>query len=105
MSGAGEPQLDLRSRIEQVRANRDKLDACPRHSFGANVPGIEGGVAAMFGQKVKCVKCGGEMDLVALNYYVRGYEAAGKSGNDILPNWREEEPGNGRSYFNPDKDA
>jgi hypothetical protein len=105
MDGAGEPQIDMRGRLEAIRANRDRLDACPRHSFAYEVPGIEGGVAAMFGQKVKCLKCGGFMDLVALNYYIRGYEAAGKDGNDVLPGWREEKPGNGRTYFKPPEDA
>ncbi len=32
------------------------------------------------------------MDLVKLNFYVRGYEASGNSGNDILPGWKPEGP-------------
>jgi hypothetical protein len=105
MAGAGEPQIDMRGRLELIRANRDLLDACPRHLFGPEVPGIEHGVGAMLGAKVKCNRCGGFMDLVALNYYVRGYEAAGKDGNDVLPGWREEKPGNGRTFFKPPEDA
>lgn len=85
MAGEG----DLKAKYAAIVENRDRLDACPRHLFPAVVPGIEGGVMAMFGQKIKCTLCGGEMRLDALNYYVRGYEASGKSGNDILPGWRE----------------
>lgn len=58
----------------------------------------------MLGRKVQCKKCGGLMDLVHLNFYVRGFEAAGGNGNDILPGWKEE-PGNGRRFFKPPEDA
>lgn len=101
MSDAGklkpEP-IDFGALMARVNENRRRLDACPRHLFPERVPGIEGGVGAMLGQKIRCKKCGGEMDLVALNYYVRGFEAAGGNGNDVLPGWKEE-PGNGRRYF------
>lgn len=96
--------IDYGALFERVHQNRLKLDACPRHLFPAAVPGIDGGVAAMLGRKIKCEKCGGEMDLTALNYYVRGYEAAGRDGNDILPGWKEK-PGNGRTFFKPPEDA
>jgi hypothetical protein len=86
-----------------IEANRDKLDGCKRHRFPAEVPGIENGPGAMFGQKIRCLECGGAMDLVALNYYVRGYEAAGGNGNDVLPGWREEGTTSDRRYFGEDK--
>lgn len=90
MSDAGKSKgIDFGSLLAKVKDNRDRLDACPRHLFPAMVPGIEGGVAAMFGRKIECTRCKGQMDLVALNFYIRGYEASGRSGNDILPGWRE----------------
>ena len=73
-------------------ANRDKLDGCPRHCFPDPIPAQGEGVIAMFGRKMVCSNCGGKVDLVAINYYVRGYEAAGGNGNDIVPGWRETLP-------------
>lgn len=92
------PGTDFHDKFERIRLNNDRLNACPRHRFTFEVPGIEGGVGAMFGRKMRCDVCGGEMDLVALNFYVRGYEAAGKNGNDILPGWKPEGP-TGRKFF------
>lgn len=89
--------IDFGALYAKVQENRRRLDGCPRHLFPAAVPGIEGGVAAMMGRKIECERCKGQMDLVALNFYIRGYEAAGKSGNDILPGWRSDEPQ--RRYF------
>ena len=100
MDDAGKPKaVDFGELYAKINENRKRLDACPRHFFGPDVPGIEGGVAAMFGRKIECRHCKGEMDLVALNYYVRGYEAAGGNGNDILPGWRDEVNGPKRRYF------
>ncbi|WLJ71090.1 hypothetical protein [Sphingomonas phage Kimi] len=80
-----------RELMEAAKANRDKLDNCPRHYF----PELG---QIQFGMKATCRKCGGAMDLVAVNYYVRGYEAAGKNGNDIVPGWKPpDEPT--RKYF------
>jgi hypothetical protein len=90
---AGKPkEIDFQAIFQRVEANRAKLDACPRHLFKSEIPGIEGGVGAMFGRKMHCERCNGEMDLVSINFYIRGYEAAGKSGNDIMPGWRPTEP-------------
>lgn len=100
-----EHKIDFKAIFAAVRDNRDKLDACKRHLFNSEIPGIEGGVAAMFGRKMECVNCGGSMDLTAINHYVRGYEAHGGNGDDILPGWREEpNAGNGRRYFKGDAD-
>lgn len=98
---------DLKAKFAEAQANRERLDACARHHFSLDIPGIEGGVGSMFGKKLECDVCKGQMDLVALNYYVRGYEAAGRSGNDILPGWREapnsdETPR--RKFFGTDED-
>lgn len=100
MEDAG--KFDGEAVFARIAANRDKLDACPRHLFDA-FP-LE---AIRLGRKVPCKHCGGEMDLVALGYYIRGYEAANKNGNDILPGWKEEPgneqiPINARRFFTPD---
>jgi hypothetical protein len=86
----------------QVKANRDRLDGCKRHRFPAEVPGIEQGVGGMFGRKIECLNCKGMMDLVALNYYVRGFEAAGGDPNSVLPGWREEGGSSERRFFKDD---
>lgn len=95
------PSGDMKAKFEAIKLNNDKLNACPRHLFPSEIPGIEGGVGAMFGRKLKCKHCGGEMDLVALNHYVRGYEASGKSGNDILPGWKPDEPTRRKFFRGP----
>lgn len=73
---------DLYKKIDD---NRVKLDGCSRHHF-PNLGAIE------FGGKAQCSKCFGELSLRGINQYVRGYEAAGKSGNDIVPGWKDETP-------------
>lgn len=86
MEDAGErPTFDAAAAWQRVCENRDKLDACPRHLFEEL-----GAETIRLGAKVKCTKCGGEIDLVKLNFYVRGYEASGANGNDILPGWKPE---------------
>jgi hypothetical protein len=85
MEDAGKPRFDPEAAWQRIKDNRDRLDACPRHLFEP-FP-LE---AVRLGAKVECLTCGGLMDLTALNYYIRGYEAAGKTGNDILPGWKEE---------------
>lgn len=60
------------------------------------------------GIKLTCERCGGQLDLVAINHYVRGYEAAGGSGNDVVTGWREPEDNadggkSERRYFGQEK--
>ena len=104
MSDAGRfKEIDFKAILEAVKLNRDILNACPRHHF----PELSV-TPYKLGQKARCAVCGGEMDMVALNYYVRGYEASGRSGNDIVPGWKEEAGTDEqptapkRSYFDPD---
>lgn len=78
MDGAG--ILDLKAITAEIAENNRKLDGCSRHLFSAE------NLAVTF----KCKKCHGEMYLPALHTYIKGYEAAGKSGNDILPGWKPE---------------
>ena len=84
MEDAGKPKVNFGEIFARVDENRKRLDACPRHLFDA-LP-LE---AIRLGAKIECKKCGGKIDLVALNFYIRGYEASGRSGNDILPGWKE----------------
>lgn len=74
----------------KVKANNEALNGCPRHYF----PELG---SIVFGGKATCAKCKGQMHLMDINQYVRGYEAAGKNGNDIVPGWKPEEVG--RKYF------
>lgn len=94
---AGERDVDFQAKLEAIRLNRNMLNSCPRHSFG------QFGVAYL-GATLKCHRCGGEMDLVAISHYIRGYEAHGGNGNDILSAWKE--PGENvkpkRSFFTPE---
>lgn len=63
--------------------NRLKTDNCPKHFFNpANTD-------VVIGAKLTCTVCGGKLHLIDINQYIRGYEAAGNNGNDILPGWRD----------------
>lgn len=84
MEDAGKPKIDFGAIYAKVDANRKRLDACPRHLFEP-LP-LD---AIRVGGKIKCKNCGGELELLAVNQYIRGYEAAGKNGNDILPGWKD----------------
>lgn len=84
MEDAGKPKINYGEIFARVDANRKRLDACPRHLFDP-LP-LD---SIRLGGKIKCKRCEGELDLVAVNFYIRGYEAAGKNGNDILPGWKD----------------
>jgi hypothetical protein len=89
--------FDAKAVFQKCRDNRDRLDACPRHFFP-----LPPSTGIQLGVKLECERCGGKLDLVAINYYVRGYEAAGGDGNDIVSGWREPEAAGGNSerrYF------
>lgn len=87
-ASAATPNAD---RLAKIQRNVDRLNGCSRHLFPSELPGIAGGVAALFGRKMKCIRCEGEADLLYINAYIRGYEASGNSGNDIMPGWRPTE--------------
>lgn len=82
--------------LAQIQANNDTLNACPRHFFDFNV---EGGPAALFGKKAVCERCGGRLALTEINQYVRGYEANGGNGNDVVRNWKDTIPNETRRKF------
>lgn len=71
-------KIDAKALLAEVRANLDRLEACPRHQFDA-VP------AVLLSDKHACLRCGGTMDVVAIGQYARGYKAAGGNPDDIWP--------------------
>lgn len=72
---------DSEALLARIRANQDKLDACPKHLFDLGEPPYS------IGQRHTCLNCGGVEKLTAIGDYVRGYIAAGGNPNDIVPNW------------------
>jgi hypothetical protein len=75
---------DFRSIWNEVKANNEALRACPRHRFEAK--------PVKLGEKQTCLECGGTISLADIGRYIAGYEAAGKSANDIWPNYRATSP-------------
>lgn len=74
---------EIKRIFAEKRENNDKLNACPRHLFApSNVKLVVGGSA-------ECERCGGKMAILAVNQYIRGYEAAGGDANDILRGFRD----------------
>jgi len=72
--------INFKEILETVKANDARLKQCPRHRFVW--PEVR-----KFGAKLKCENCGGEMDLVQILRYIEGYEAAGRTANDIIENF------------------
>jgi hypothetical protein len=72
-----------RSLWEAVKANRRAVEACKRHSFAPNGP-------ILLGRGLVCQACNGSMQLTEIGSYIRGYEAAGASADDIWPGYRKE---------------
>ena len=70
-----------RKLLADIRANQDKLNACPLHAFDLPIDSIR------FGAKWTCKNCGGTMDGIAVLHYAQGYAAAGKDPSDIAPGW------------------
>jgi hypothetical protein len=75
----GVPRAEILSMWDQVKINIAKLDACPRHRFEP--------VPVRMGDKVRCDNCGGQISLVDLSHYVKGYRAAGGDVNDVWPGY------------------
>ncbi len=73
-----------------AQANVEKLNACPRHHFEMTDEQVKGGPGALFGAKLTCLRCGGRMDMLGVNQYVRGFMAANGNPNDILPGWNDD---------------
>ena len=77
----GIPPKTIDALWKQVRENRNKLNACPRHRF----PGGE----VHLGAKPVCINCGGELGVAEIGAYIRGYEAKGGSADDIWPEYHK----------------
>ena len=75
----GRSREEILSIWEEVKANKARLDACPRHRFTP--------VPVRLGDRFTCTACGGVVNLADLGNYVKGYRAAGGDPNDIWPGW------------------
>lgn len=64
--------------FNKIRINRKRLDNCRKHHFDIGEPPYR------LGQVATCWNCGGEMPLLEIGAYVRGYKAAGGVANDIV---------------------
>lgn len=74
-------RIDPHSLLAEIRANHAKLDACDVHRFAPD--------SYKFGQKMTCLKCAGTMQATDVGHYIKGYEAAGGSCDDIWPGYRK----------------
>lgn len=68
--------------LEEIKANRARLDGCAKHRFDLGPPPYK------FGMKLTCANCGGVLDAVQAFRYVEGYTAAGGDPNDVIPGYR-----------------
>lgn len=71
--------IDSNALWKAVKANRAKLDACPRHYFG----NVGEGDYSQPKKKRVCANCGGEMNDRDIITYARGYKAAGGNPDDV----------------------
>lgn len=74
--------IDAQAILAEIKANRARLDGCARHRFDLG-PG-----PYKFGLKLTCLNCGGIIDAIQAYAYARGYEAAGKDPNEIIPGFK-----------------
>uniref|UniRef100_A0AAU6VZW7 Chaperone protein DnaJ n=1 Tax=Pseudomonas phage Pavpe01 TaxID=3138545 RepID=A0AAU6VZW7_9VIRU len=65
--------------LAAIKENRRKLDACPRHFLDIGPPPYR------IGQKVECKRCNGTMSLTDAAQYARGYLAAGRHPDEVIP--------------------
>ena len=68
--------------MEQIKANRVRLNNCPKHRFEVGEPPYR------FGEKFTCCNCRGKMGAIYAFEYANGYAAAGGDPNDIIPGFR-----------------
>lgn len=78
--------IDSKKLWEEVKENYRKLDSCERHKFNP-----DDYIKGKLGQKMTCTKCGGVMNIVPdITSYINGYEASGRSADDIWKGFRDE---------------
>lgn len=82
LSGLSKP--DIMSIWDEVKANKEKLKACPQHRFDA--------LEVKIGQKIVCLECGGTMGLTQAADYVTGYRDAGGDPEKVWPGFFSEKP-------------
>lgn len=73
--------LDNPTLLERIKANREALNNCKQHSF------VVPDAPLPFKLKLKCSNCGGWMDAIQAMEYARGWKAAGRDPNEIIPNF------------------
>lgn len=76
---------EMKAEWEQAMGNRRLLDRCPRHRFIGQDRNTN-----FLRRSCTCSNCGGKMYLVQISQYIRGYESAGGSAEDIWPGWGTE---------------
>lgn len=69
--------------LEEIKANRAKLEACKRHAFG-ELPDFPWKI----NQKICCNACGGWLGMIEASQYTLGYESAGGNPNEIIAGFR-----------------
>lgn len=67
---------------QQVVANQNRRDACPRHFFDYDE-------ILPLGMALECSVCGAGMDHNYVGAYIQGYEASGGDYRDIYPNYKK----------------
>lgn len=68
--------------LEQIKANRLKLNSCARHDFGNVIGDRSGGLSPRQNMRI-CQNCGGSMEDRDVILYAKGYKAAGGNPDDI----------------------
>lgn len=68
--------------LAKIKANRKLLDGCLRHKFDIGEPPYR------LGMQLHCLNCNGKLDAVQAYAYARGYEAAGRDPNEIIPGFK-----------------
>lgn len=67
-------KIDAATIVEEVRANHERLRACPRHRFPDRTE---------FGKPWVCEVCAGSMVITAALAYCHGFKAAGGDAREI----------------------
>ena len=77
--------FDTNQLWEDIRKNSAKLADCKLHRFPPLSLSWTKGTPLP--RKLTCESCGGSMDTSQAFNYIRGYIAAGKNAEDILPDY------------------
>ncbi len=69
--------IDAKAILKEVKDNRQKLDGCTRHKFPTKPE-------YRIGEHHTCENCGGQIRIVEIAHYARGYKAAGGNPDEIM---------------------